>query len=68
MYQKGRRAAKPEIGFWLLLSGEWILNDGRTFDKEGYVVESERFWLVCVPAEGCPSGVDAAFRGSCRCV
>lgn len=38
------------------------------FDKEGYVVESERFWLVCVTAEGCPSGVDAAFRGSCRCV
>lgn len=33
---EGVRAAKPKIGFWLLLSGEWILNDGRTIDKEGY--------------------------------
>lgn len=32
---EGVRAAKPKIGFWLLLSGEWILNDGRTIDK-GY--------------------------------
>lgn len=33
---EGARAAKPKIGFWWLLSGEWILNDGRTIDKEGY--------------------------------
>lgn len=32
---EGVRAAKPKMGFWLLSSGEWILNDGRTIDK-GY--------------------------------
>lgn len=33
---EGSRAAKPKIGFWWWLSGEWILNDGRTIDKEDY--------------------------------
>lgn len=41
MYLKGTIGAKTKNGFFFffLLSREWILNDSRTFDKEGYVGE-----------------------------
>lgn len=56
-----------------LLSGEWILNDKRTFGKEGHgehYLESERGSGLagCVTDGDYPCRVDVFFRASCRYV